>query len=122
MLTTSVCTAPLWRRIPHGEHVSRLHAADKVMTALHTLLYITLGKVHLRKQRDLRGKKHDSSQKVPHVPINPSRPCSDQGWKPATWWQWNLPVQFLQQPFAVKPEPTPQLVLRLKDVWEGTLP
>lgn len=72
MLTTSVCTAPLWRRIPHGEHVSRLHAADKVMTALHTLLYITLGKVHLRKQRDLRGKKHDSSQKVPHVPINPS--------------------------------------------------
>ena len=51
MLTTSVCTAPLWRRIPHGEHVSRLHAADKVMTALHTLkgamLYITQGKVHL---------------------------------------------------------------------------
>lgn len=72
MLTTSACAAPLWRRIPHGEHVSRLRAADKVMTALRTLkgavLCVTLGKGHPGEERGLRGKKHEFLRKCLRSP------------------------------------------------------
>lgn len=87
MLTSSICTAPLWRQIPHGERVSWLHAADKVMTALHTLRQQWERFIF---ESEKGGKKHDFTQKVPRVPINPSHPCSEQGWRPAAGWQWSM--------------------------------
>jgi len=99
MLTTSVCTAPLWRRIPHGERVSWLQRCRRGYDCIthsegSNALYYTRKCSSLKTKR-LEEKKCDFTQKVPEVPINPSSPpCSDRGWRPAAGWRWSMPRRY----------------------------
>lgn len=71
MPTTSVCTAPLWGRIPHSEHVSGCRQGCDCMThseGSNALCYT--GQRSSLNTKRLEGKKCDLTQEVPQVPIN----------------------------------------------------
>lgn len=56
----------------------------------------------------------------PHKSLSLSLRAGVESWRVAA--ERAVPVRSLLQPFAVKPEPTPECVFRLKDAWEETLP